>query len=118
MLCRAYIEVHIYTMSALRITSFLLMTMAMPMAMPVAMPMAMPNSPYIRYNPSLWNAPSPTMTPSAIPNHPWIADSYIENGLTIYSIEPTSLYVKNSAMVVMNILFILFPFAVICYGGR
>ena len=103
-------------MSALRLTSFLLMTVAMAKAKPV--PVAKNDDPYIRYNPSLWNVPSPTTTPSAIPNHPWIADSYIENGLTIYSIEPTSLYVKNSAMAVMNLVFLLFAFAVICYGAN
>lgn len=118
MSCRAYIQVYTHTMSVLRISSFLLMTVAMDMAMAKPVPVAKNDDPYIRYNPSLWNVPSPTMTPSAIPNHPWIADSYIENGLTIYSIEPTSLYVKNSVMAVMNIVFILFAFAVICYGDN
>jgi len=104
--CRAYIEVHTYTMAFLRLTRCLLIDMAMA------------NSPYIPYNPSLWNVPSPSLTASPTPNARWIPDTYIDNGLTIYSIEPTSLYVKNSAMTVMNLVFFVFAWIIICYSGR
>ena len=122
MICRAYIEVHRYTMSFLCLTRCLLvdMAMAVPMAVPMAKPMAKPkpDSSYIRYNPSLWNLPSPSLTASPTPNAHWIPDTYIDNGLTIYSIEPTSLYVKNSVMTLMNLVFFVFAWIIICYSGR
>lgn len=118
MLCRAYIEVYSYTMSFLRLTRFLLIDMAMVMAMATPTPKPKPDSSYIRYNPSLWNVPSPSLTAHATPNSHWIPDTYIDNGLTIYSIEPTSLYVKNSVMTVMNLVFFVFAWLIICYSGR